>query len=553
MPFANIPIQRKLMAIILLTSGAVLLLTCTAFFAYEFLTFRQAAVRNLSTLAEIIGANSTAALTFDNRDDAQEILAALKAERHIVSAGLYDKNGKLFSKYPATLADATFPATLESDGYYFGSSHLTVFQPIVLQDKRLGTLYLQSDMDAMYERFRLYGGIVVLVIAGSFLVAYSFSRVLQRQISRPILALAETARAISDHRDYSVRAPKMGEDELGLLTDAFNQMLTQIHEQHRALRESETRVRAVLNSALSGVIVIDARSKITDWNARAETMFGWRRYEAIDRDLAETIVPSRYRENHRRGLERFLSTGQSTILNRPIEVTAMRCDGSEFPAELSISPLQTDGVVTFCGFITDITERKRAEKEIQQLNQELEGRVVQRTAQLEAANKELEAFSYSVSHDLRAPLRHIDGFARMLDTHANGMLDEKGRRYLSTISESARRMGQLIDDLLVFSRQGRAELRRVSVNLTELVADVREHLQTEIADRVITWQIDPLPVVWGDLAMLRQVFENLLGNAVKYTRKRVDACITVGVQPGPSGDVTVLRPRQWRRLRHEVR
>jgi phosphoserine phosphatase RsbU/P len=125
-----------------------------------------------------------------------------------------------------------------------------------------------------------------------------------------------------------------------------------------ALRESEERVRAVLNSAISAVVVVDSEGKITDWNARAERIFGWTHPEALGRDLAEAIMPPRYREGHR-GLERFLETIEGAVLNRLIEMSALRRDGSEFPMELSVSPLKTSDVVTFCGFITDITQRHR--------------------------------------------------------------------------------------------------------------------------------------------------------------------------------------------------
>ncbi len=365
MPLKNTPIRRKLMTIILLTSGVVLSLTCVSFFAYEFLTFRQVTVQQLSTLGEIIAANSTAALAFDNQDDAKEVLAALKAEPHIVGACLYDKERRLFSKYPDILPADAFPAAPGEDGYRFESSHLVAFHPVVQGGKRLGTLYLKSDMEAMYERFRRYGGISILVIVLSFVVAYALSRALQKQISQPILALAETAKAISDRRDYSVRASKLGEDEFGLLTDAFNQMLTQIQAQNQALKESEERVRAVLNSALSAVLVIDANGKILDWNARAEAMFGWSRGEALGQDLTGTIIPPQYREAHRHGIERFLGTGEGAVVSRLVEMSALRRDGSEFPVELSVSPLKTGNVVTFCGFITDITERKQAEARLQ--------------------------------------------------------------------------------------------------------------------------------------------------------------------------------------------
>src|ERR1051325_6034513 len=371
MALRNTPIRRKLMAIILLICGAVLLLTCGAFFAYEVVTFRQTTLQQLTTLGEIIAANSTAALGFDNQDDAREILASLKAEPHIVAASLYDKQGKLFAKFPEHLPADDFPTAPESDGYQVGRSHLAGFQPIVQGEKRLGTLYIKSDMGAMYERVRLYAGIVVLVIGASLLLAYTLSRILQEQISQPILALAETARAVSDRRDYSVRAVKVSEDEVGLLTGAFNHMLTQIQEQTHALRESEGRVRAVLNSALSAVLVIDAAGGITDWNARAEGMFGWPRSDALGRNLAETIIPPRYREAHRRGLEHFLATGEGPVLNRVIELSFLRRDGSEFPVELSISPIKGGDAPTFCGFITDITERKQAEDALRESEKRL--------------------------------------------------------------------------------------------------------------------------------------------------------------------------------------
>src|SRR5919197_4077289 len=212
MTFRNIPIKRKLTALFLLTSGAVLFLTCAAYFAYEFVTFRQTTRGQLATLGEIIAANSTAALAFGNERDAGEILAALRAERHIVTAGLYDREGKLFSRYPAG-SSAALPAAPNQDGYRFEQSYLVGFQPVAQEhNKRLGTLYLKSDMGAMYERFRLYSGIVAGVVVTSLIVGLVVSTVLQRQISAPILALADTAHAIADRRDYSVRATKAGDD-----------------------------------------------------------------------------------------------------------------------------------------------------------------------------------------------------------------------------------------------------------------------------------------------------------------------------------------------------
>jgi PAS domain S-box-containing protein len=189
--------------------------------------------------------------------------------------------------------------------------------------------------------------------------------------------------------------------------------------------------------------------------------------------------------------------------------------------DISFSLVPVRGADGQIGYIVaegrDITALKRTEKSL-----------AERTGQLEAANKELEAFSYSVSHDLRAPLRHIDGFADMLRKESSSGLDAAGQRYLGIISNAAKRMGALIDDLLVFSRMGRAELRRGPVNMDQLVAETLHDLVRDLEGRRIAWDISPLPEVSGDRAMLKQVWANLLSNAVKYTRHREQAAIRIG-------------------------
>ncbi|RPH49497.1 MAG: PAS domain-containing protein [Desulfobacteraceae bacterium] len=187
-----------------------------------------------------------------------------------------------------------------------------------------------------------------------------------------------------------------------------------------------------------------------------------------------------------------------------------------------------------------VEDQKLAEEEVRRLNDELELRVIERTAQLEAANKELEAFSYSVSHDLRGPLQHVTGFSELLNKRAAGILDEKNKHYLKVITDSTVKMGRLIDDLLSFSRMGRTEMLKKKTNLDSLVKEILREYKEDSSGRNIGWKIGSLPEVYGDSAMLRQVFANLISNAFKYTGKCDKAEITIGTVRGENGEVRIF-------------
>ncbi len=247
MPRSSRPVRQRLMSIMLFTSAAAIALMTLGFGSYEYLASRNRLMENVSTLARIIAANSTAALAFRDERSAYEVLSALKTEPSITAAVLYDENGEVFVRYPEDGAAEVVPVHAGTDGFDFTSDYLEGFEPVQeLQNQRLGTLYLRADIAVVYQRFWLYGLIATLVMSASLLLAYFLSRVLQDRISGPIHALANTARAVSERGDISVRAPVTSEGEFAVLTSAFNQMLSRIDAQNSALKENEQRLQAQL-------------------------------------------------------------------------------------------------------------------------------------------------------------------------------------------------------------------------------------------------------------------------------------------------------------------
>lgn len=225
----NTPIKRKLTLFILLTTSFALIFMGSALITYEVVTFRRTLAANMSVLAQIIGSNTTAALAFEDPKNAREILSALAAERQITAAAIYDDTGNIFARFPDSGASPDIPETAGRDGYRFQGGSLDMFQPISQQEGgRLGTIFLRADLSAMYSRIGVYAGLLLLVGVCSFLGALMLASTLQRGVSGPILELAKVAQAVSERQDYSVRGTKYGDDELGKLTDAFNQMLVRI-------------------------------------------------------------------------------------------------------------------------------------------------------------------------------------------------------------------------------------------------------------------------------------------------------------------------------------
>jgi PAS domain S-box-containing protein len=296
----------------------------------------------------------------------------------------------------------------------------------------------------------------------------------------------------------------------------------------RRLRTSERKFRETVESLDEGYYSVTFDGVLLDHNPAYCRILGF----PEDTDLSGQHTPDFWM--HATDREAYVGRllGEGRV--RDFLVEARRSDGTRLVVLLSAHVVHdADGeVLRIEGTVVDFTARKVAEDEVVRLNEELEERVADRTAELDAANKELEAFAYSVSHDLRAPLRHISGFSTLLAERSADALDEKGLHYVDVITKSVNEMGKLIDDLLQFSRTGRAELTIESVDMDVVVKEALAPLHDQIDGRAIEWSIEPLPAADADRALIRQVWANLLGNAVKYTRGGAPARISV------SGELT---------------
>jgi PAS domain S-box-containing protein len=293
-----------------------------------------------------------------------------------------------------------------------------------------------------------------------------------------------------------------------------------------------TQQASLLNLTHDSIFVRDLGDVITYWNRGSQELYGWTPEQAIGRrspELLHTIFPKPLEEIR----EELLHSGRWDG-----EVERTRADGTQVvvASRWSLRLEERGQPAAILETNNDITERKRGEEEIRALNEELG----KRTTDLEAINKELEAFAYSISHDLRAPLRHMVGFTELLQKNAASVLNEKSQRYVGIILESAKKMGNLIDDLLAFSRIGRAEANKRFVSLDEIAREVLSEVRPETAGRDIAWKVGELPVCYGDGSMLRLALVNLVSNAAKFTRTRPKAEIEIGCMTQQQDQIVVF-------------
>ncbi len=322
-----------------------------------------------------------------------------------------------------------------------------------------------------------------------------------------------------------VASTRLSEEEGRFVTYLLDR--TEARMVEAAVQEGQETLRKVLDSALDAVILMDSNGTIREWLGSSERLLGWSAREVEGKNFVDLIVANRCQESIRTGIDRYLMEEAHDVIGVKTEIEVRQKDGREIPVELSTSAASYGGRTILCAFLHDITQRRKTNEQARDLNRILETRVQERTAELQSAFEELERFSYSVSHDLRAPLRSINGFASVVMTEYRDELGSNGIENLQRILTASKRMAQLIDELLGFARLARVHLKREEIDMSVLGAVIAQDLEAQWTHKV-EFEVQPGLKARGDLNLIRLALSNLVGNALKFTSRTENPKIEIG-------------------------
>jgi len=536
----DLSLRVKLTAIVLLTCGVSIVFACTIFAVHDLTTARTDMAHNLERVAQLTGASSTAALTFGDRDSADEILQSLQSQTNIIEACIYSQDGTVFAKYARQYSDRDFsPPPAQADETAVVSGQMILFQRIWLDGEPIGTIYLKTDLAELYARATRFVEIFLAVNLSSFAIAYLLASRLQRVISKPILELARTALAVSTEKDYSLRVRKTSRDEIGSLVDRFNEMLEQIQQSNAALQHAygdlERRVdertrelqqeiaerklterkledrQSFLNSLIGNtpvaIVALGADETVQMCNPEFERLFRYRQQDILGLRLAELITPPNYRAEVDSNRDK-LSRGEISH----VVTHRKRSDGTVVDVEAFSVPLTVGGKRTGALLLyQDITERKQAEEAL------LRAKVA-----AEAASHAKSEFLANMSHEIRTPMNGIMGMTELvLDTE----LDAEQRNYLNLAKVSADSLLSLINDILDYSKieAGKLEIDAIDFNLGDSLGDTMKTLSLRAHQKGLELafeiELDVPDALVGDPGRLRQIVVNLIGNGIKFTEQ----------------------------------
>ncbi|WP_455375888.1 ATP-binding protein [Kaarinaea lacus] len=533
----HLSIRHKLILMITVTCFIVLAAMGGALLVIDRASVKSSMNEQFVAIAKIIADQNTATLSFEDSKTATESLEAVSLESNVVRACIYDESAGLFamfSRSPNNKCDDK----LNNPKTHFSSSYLHVYENILLDSSIIGYVYLQVSLENVQKRSVKMLIIVIALVILASIVAFFLARYLQGIISNPVLKLAAITKDISDKGNYDITVKQETDDEIGELYSSFNDMLSQIRarkiardKEEKLRRETEAQVRLLLESTAEAIYGIDKKGKCTFVNPACLRILGYSSNEQfLNIDPHAMLHQSQNGEGdtpfERSKIYQVIKTGDGLHVDNEM---MYKCDGTKFYAEYWVYPIKSEtqivgAVVTFI----DISDRKEVEKELKNYQEHLEEIVENRTEEIKLAYKELEAFSYSVSHDLRAPLRAIDGFSQVLAEDYESTLDEIGKDYLYRVRQAAQKMSQLIDDLLTLSRAMRSDISREEIDLANEAMDVISDLKETEPGRIVYFDVQKDMKAFGDPTLLRVVIQNLLGNAWKYTSKQQDAHIKFG-------------------------